>query len=242
MSTPVDQATTLSDEERELWRARSGSDGEAQAALVDLYLPFARSIAADLYRKRIDDAVEFNEYFQYASLGLLEAIQRFDVERGLAFTTYATYRIRGSVLNGLERSTERREQLAYLRRQRQQRVRELADSGIDDAFGQVVELTINLALGFLIEDSNVAAEAEDPESPEELEAVDQLKQNIVSAIGNLPPRERVIIQYYYFHQTGFDQLADQLGVTKGRVSQLHKQALGRLRKAVSGRLLLDDYF
>ena len=80
------------------------------------------------------------------------------------------------------------------------------------------------------------------ESPEELEAVGQLKQNIVSAIGNLPPRERVIVQYYYYHQTGFDQLADQLGVTKGRVSQLHKQALGRLRKAVGGRLLLDDYF
>lgn len=242
MSTPGDQASTLSDEERQLWRARPDSDGEAQAALVDRYLPFARSIAADLYRKRIDDAVEFDEYFQYACLGLLEAIQRFDVERGLAFTTYATYRIRGSVLNGLERATERREQLSYLRRQRQKRVQELTDSGVEDAFEHMVELTINLALGFLIEDSNVAAESEDPESPEELEAVDQLKQNIVSAIDNLPPRERVIIQYYYFHQTGFDQLADQLSVTKGRVSQLHKQALQRLRKAVSGRLLLDDYF
>jgi len=242
MGSTANSSSPLSEEELQLWRDRPRDDGTAQAALVDRYLPFARSIAVDLYKKRFDDTVAFDDYLQYASLGLLEAIQRFDAERNIAFTTYATYRIRGSVLNGLETTTERREQLAYLRRQRQKRVQELSATENDDSFGRMVDLTINLALGFLIEDSHVATELEDPESPEELESLDQLKRNIVFAIEKLPPRERVLIHYHYFHHMGFEQLADHLRVSKGRVSQLHKRALMRLRESVTGTLLLDDYY
>jgi RNA polymerase sigma factor for flagellar operon FliA len=121
-------------------------------------------------------------------------------------------------------------------------VRELAESEVEDPFGRMVELTINLALGFLIEDSDVATDLEDPDSPEELQALDQLKRNIVAAIERLPPREKLIVQYHYFHHMAFEELAAQLGVSKGRVSQLHRRALERLRETVSGRLLLDDYF
>jgi RNA polymerase sigma factor for flagellar operon FliA len=242
MGASPNTPSALSEEERRLWRERLRDDGVAQASLVDRYLPFARSVAVGLYRKRIDDTVPFEDYLQYANLGLLEAIERFDVERGLAFTTYATYRIRGAVLNGLETATERHEQLAYLRRERQKRVRELAESEVEDPFGRMVELTINLALGFLIEDSDVATDLEDPDSPEELQALDQLKRNIVAAIERLPPREKLIVQYHYFHHMAFVELAAQLGVSKGRVSQLHRRALERLRETVSGRLLLDDYF
>jgi RNA polymerase sigma factor for flagellar operon FliA len=111
MGASANSSSPLSEEELQLWRDRLSDDGTSQAVLVDRYLPFARSIAVDLYKKRFDDTIEFDEYLQYASLGLLEAIQRFDADRKIAFTTYATYRIRGSVLNGLETATERREQL-----------------------------------------------------------------------------------------------------------------------------------
>lgn len=242
MGASANSSSPLSEEELQLWRDRLSDDGTSQAVLVDRYLPFARSIAVDLYKKRFDDTIEFDDYLQYASLGLLEAIQRFDADRKIAFTTYATYRIRGSVLNGLETATERREQLAYLRRQRQKRVKDLSAEDNDDSFGRMVDLTINLALGFLIEDSHVATDLEDPVSPEELESLGQLKRNIFFAIEKLPPRERVLIHYHYFHHMGFEQLADHLRVSKGRVSQLHKRALTRLREAVSGTLWLDDYY
>ena len=109
MGASPNTPAALSEEERRLWRERRQDDGVAQASLVDRYLPFARSVAVGLYSKRLDDTVPFEDYIQYANLGLLEAIERFDVERGLAFTTYATYRIRGAVLNGLETATERHE-------------------------------------------------------------------------------------------------------------------------------------
>jgi RNA polymerase sigma factor for flagellar operon FliA len=233
----------LDEEELVLWRARDTDEGEARAQLAHLYQPFARSIAAKLYQTRLDEQVPFEEYLQYANLGLLEALNRFDCERGPIFTTFATYRIRGAILNGLEKATEYRSQLAYLRHERKERIAQLINDEADaDSFDQMVGLTINMALGFLLEDSNLATGVTSNDLTENNEALVQLKYNLAAAIDGLPARERLIIQCHYYHQMKFDELAEQMSITKGRVSQLHKRALALVREALAGEIWLDDYY
>src|SRR5262245_21524787 len=86
-----------------LWRRLRGSrDADARDGLLALHMPYARIVAATYYSRRYNDEVEFGDYLQYASIGLLEALERFDPERGAQFRTFAARRMHGAILNGLE--------------------------------------------------------------------------------------------------------------------------------------------
>jgi RNA polymerase sigma factor for flagellar operon FliA len=246
MAEAQEKRTGVPDEELPLWeQASSGDSNTARAQLIDRYLPLAKQIAAKLYRNRPDNDVPFDDYFQYASVGLLEAVNRFDETQGAAFATFATHRIRGAVLNGLDNHTERRRQAAFVRHNRRQIVESInaqASEGDDSAFSEVVDLTIMLAIGFLIEDSGSGSIAESRNAPLEAQALDELKQTVRVAVEALPANERIVIRYHYFHQIRFRELAEQLQLSKGRVSQIHKRALERIRSHVSERSSLNDYF
>lgn len=246
MDSSAQQDEVPNDEESILWQQKGAvGDDAARNRLITRYLTLARNIAARIYRTRIDNDVPFADYNQLANLGLIEAVDRFDPREGVAFTTFATYRIRGAILNGLEKTTERRDQLAFLRRRQRHRIESLsADAHEESSFAQMVDITIGLALGFLLEDSGFAV---GPDAKLEDEALDrraiaQLKSSLVAAVDALPDRERVVVRYHYFFSVGFDELAEQLGISKGRVSQLHKRALERIRVAVGSDGRLDKYY
>jgi RNA polymerase sigma factor for flagellar operon FliA len=239
-----ESAAPTSDEEHELWRRRGSDDMSAVAELAERYLPYAKYIAARLYKQRTDNDVPFDDYFQLASLGLMEAVNRFDVSQGVAFTTFANYRIRGAVLNGLQSTTERRNQAAYIRRNRAQRAESLQGPATSDekaAFTGMVDVIVGLAIGLLIE-QEVAAETTSTDEPFDARALADVRRLVGAAVDDLPPRERLIVRFHYFQHVPFEEIAVRLNVTKGRVSQLHKRALERIRSAISGRPGLDDYF
>ncbi len=71
----------------ELWRQHA--DDGARQRLLDLHLPYARIVAASYYAKRFHDEIEFGDYLQLASLGLIEALSRFDPGVGVQFRTFA---------------------------------------------------------------------------------------------------------------------------------------------------------
>ena len=70
----------------------------------------------------------------------------------------------------------------------------------------------------------------------------RLKSLLVDAVDTLSEREKLVIQYHYFQQTNFENIADILGVSKGRVSQIHKRALVAVREKLKGPSDLDGYF
>src|SRR3954469_25734680 len=115
--------------ELELWkRFAGGADAAARAALIELHLPLSRAIAASLYGARGADDVEFSDYMQYATLGLMEAVDAFDWQRGVRFNTFATYRIQGAIRNGLSSFSERREQIGLAVRLKKERMESLREA------------------------------------------------------------------------------------------------------------------
>ena len=85
MSSSTPDAETISEDQ--LWLLlREKEDQEARLQLINHYMPLARKIAAHLFSTRPDNEVEFCDYLQYANVGLLEAVDRYELNSGATFS------------------------------------------------------------------------------------------------------------------------------------------------------------
>ena len=218
-----------------LWAAhRSGSDAAARHALVMLHLGFA----AKLYGRRFSDDVAFEDYLQFASVGLIESVDRYDPALGAGFKTFAAHRIQGAILSGVDGLTEKLRQLEVRRSIKRERLASLGarDGAEVDAFGRLASMAVGLALGFMLEDVGMyQAEGGSygDNSYAEVESR-QTRDRLLKAVQALPEREAQIIRHHYLQQIPFDQIAESLTLTKGRISQLHRRALTSLQLALKG--------
>jgi RNA polymerase sigma factor for flagellar operon FliA len=241
-----------------LWRRfKQHGDMLAREALIKQYLDFARIMAGRSYSKRYRDTVAFNEYMQLASVGLIEAVDRYspDDEGGASFRTYAAHWIRGAILNGLRSLSEVHAQIEARKRSQRDRLYSLSrrgepqegeaeaesgtkdpvdGDGAGDAFDRLANLAMGVALGFMLDDlriyqSDEGSMEDNCYSDAEMRRVRTLLDQATRA---LPQRDRMLITRHYFEGLTFDELAQSLALSKGRVSQLHRQALASLRTAL----------
>ncbi|HZV63596.1 MAG TPA: sigma-70 family RNA polymerase sigma factor, partial [Telluria sp.] len=236
---PIMQASPPRRQERDavdaLWTCFVASrDAAAREQLVATYLEFARILAAKMYRGRTYTEMEFGDYLQYARIGLVEAIDRFEPERGFKFETFAASRINGAMLNGIATSSEIQQQIAARRRTLTQRLGTLQEGaetpvGADAVFARLAELALDLAVGFALEDSGMDASGAYPDNSYHGVEMKQLRARVHGALAALPERQRMLLHGHYLQQQSFADLADGMGLTRGRVAQLHKEALGNLR-------------
>ena len=156
---------------------------------------------------------------------------RFDVSRGIDFMAYAKPRMRGAVFNGL------RSYLAeYARRENPGRMRDRLDSFDfnpgEDPLEQIVSTVAGLGVGFLL-DSSVAVSVyqseHDPSLVAERHQMDRLMEEAIAA---LPDREKLVMILHYQQHVPFVEIAALLRVTKGRVSQIHRSAVERMRDVI----------
>ncbi|RZF29072.1 sigma-70 family RNA polymerase sigma factor [Paraburkholderia sp. UYCP14C] len=224
--------------EEGLWAALRDEGGpQAREAVFAHFLPYARALAAQLYAGRHHDDVEFKDFLQLACVGLLEAIDRFKSERGVSFRTFCTPRLRGNVLTGVQRLSDAQEQIALRKRIQRERIASLAASAgtgkQSDTFQALATLAAGLAIGFMLDDTGIVEESAPQAAPSatayQTIAWRQTTEKLHTAVARLPAREQKIIRYHYFHGLGLEQIADIFGVTKGRISQLHRGALLDLR-------------
>lgn len=227
------------DEERVLWEQFvAHRDPMIRAKLIQRHLGTVQTIAASLFARRPFNGLEFADYLQYGRVGLIESVDRYDPARGASFSTFAGYRIRGAILNGIENTTELTAQVTYRRTAQQERVQSARQAlqqteKRDGSFEKMVDMAIDLALGYLLEDSGVLGDesnalANDPYHVCEIKSLQEHLKLIVEA---LPERERFIIKGHYYDHIDFQALAAMLGLSKGRVSQLHSRGLRLVREA-----------
>ncbi len=220
--------------EAELWSRYTGEgDPCARDRLFVMYGPWAASIARSVHRRVWAYSVDCEDFVQNAKVGLLEAMSRYDPERGIAFQAFAKPRVRGAVFNGLkailgDRLTSRDESRFKARLQSLQR----ASDGESDAFDGVVNAILDLGLGFLLDEAAHAHEATGNSDGYAYARTSEIEARLTAAVDRLPERLGLIIKAHYYKQIQFQELATTLGVTKGRISQLHRTALERLRSLV----------
>ena len=223
---------------RQLWTQFTESRSpKLRDRLIECYLRLAQVAAARFYRQRRDNAVSFSDYLQYARLGLVEAIDGFDPSREASFETYSSYRIRGAMLNGLARESEIAAQRTFWRTRLEERVDSLGAMPTSEGEAELEALARMLSRlggGSMPELPNEDMVDEtlraDPHAAAELA---QLRE----AVEKLPRREKQLIRRHYFDHCEFRVIAAELTVSPGRVSQLHAQALLRIREWMGGSLI-----
>ncbi|HEY8416189.1 MAG TPA: FliA/WhiG family RNA polymerase sigma factor [Thermaerobacter sp.] len=248
MSTPVH-------ERAELWRRyRATADPDTWEALIREHLPLVKYIAGRLVA-HLPPQVELDDLISYGVFGLIEAIRRYDPSRGVKFETYAYTRIRGAILDGLRAMDWVPQGLRRRAREVEECYRRLegrlgrpaedeevaAELGLSpeefDALMQDLARTTVLSLDDLLpgeqEDpvGSVIERLADPTAPDPLAAATlaDLKRRLARALAELPERERLIVTLYYYEGLTVKEIAEVLGVSPSRVSQLHTRAILRLR-------------
>jgi RNA polymerase sigma factor FliA len=230
----------------ELWR--SHGDQDARSQLLAMHLPYARVVAASYFRKRFHNEIEFDDYLQLASLGLIESMDRFDPAAGAQFKTFAARRMHGSILDGLERLTEKQQQIGARQRLKTQRTKSLAEGALEanatahagDSEGRpqekalqyIAEAGLAFALAWLLDGTGMVEPADKSEAIPFYRSVElrELRERILDLVRSLPSQERKVIHSHYLQEQPFEEVAVLMGVSKSRVSQLHRQALRRLRE------------
>lgn len=207
---------------------------------------------------RLPAHVDVEDLFQVGMLGLIQSAQRFDETRGVKFQTYANRRVQGAMLDYL-RSLDWRPRSV----RRRNRVVAEAISAVEQRTGEAAnteDIAAEMGLTspqyhqWMLESSAHhgssvphfeygAGDSTDdllntvPDTsatPEETIVNEDLLDVLARAIEHLPETERTVMTLYYYEQLPMREIGKQLGVKQARVSQLHSQALRRLRLRMKG--------
>jgi len=219
---------------------------------VDQYIPLVRRLAHHLIAK-LPASVQIDDLIQAGLIGLMDAITRFEEGQGAQFETYASQRIRGSMLDELRsadwmprgvRQAQRKIETATLRAE-QKLGRSASEKEIADVMGVSLDEYQDMLFdsrgaslvfyddyaddgdgeGYL--DRQIGGDEE--ANPLEMLGDQRFRENLIQAIEDLPEREKMLMGLYYEQELNFREIAAVLGVTESRVCQLHTQAVSRLK-------------
>lgn len=215
-------------------------------ALIEQGQPLVHSLAARIHRS-VGGSAELQDLIGYGELGLAEAAKDFDPQQGCRFTTFAYYRIRGAIYDGLSKmSWTSRAQYHRLRYEQMANAALTAEAGESrDAsvgsgaawFGQV---TGKLAVAYFvtrgesqqggIRDSTV----EDPAmaTASSIVALREINRKLRELVDDLPEAERSLINRVYFEGSTMQEAAGELGISKSWASRLHARILDKLAQAL----------
>lgn len=213
----------------------------ARDALIIHYSPWARAVARDVYLRVYLMLDAWHDCVQNALLGLMDAIERFDPGRGVPFKPFARLRVRGAVFDGLRVLRNVHLELGYDAPFRtaaaRERVASLHDDADSDTLQDFIATAVGLGLGFLLEQQSMPGGMQPTDAYAELEKA-EMSAAVAESVEQLSERQRAVVVMHYYHQLPFVEVAERLGVTKGRISQLHKQALERLRCRLRERVMM----
>ncbi len=238
----------------ELWQAYLElGDQDARQRLVEQYLRVVRYVAGRM-AVGLPHYVEYNDLVSAGLLGLIQAIDNFDHQRGIKFETYAIPRIRGAILDELRsqdwfpRSLRRKAkqvEVAYatleVRLGRPATDEEIArELGID--VGELDGLLSEVSLATIMSlDADPNGEDEqqsgmgdylpDPRSDDVERGIaeQEMRELISHRLAELPEKEQLVLVLYYYEELTLKEIGEILDVTESRVCQIHTKAILRLK-------------
>ena len=242
-------------EEEDLWK-RYGKSGDQliRNYFVEKYAPLVKYVAGKI-SIGMPHSIEFDDLVSYGIFGLLDAIEKYDPNRGIKFKTYAMTRIRGAIFDELRSIDWIPRSIRQKAKQIEQVIAELENKlgrtveddeiaremGIsNDEFQSLLNKlsgTAMLSLNdiwYLGDDSDELSILETLEAPENMNPdvlieKEEIRDYIIDAIKKLPEKEKKVIVLYYYEDLTLKEIGEVLEVTESRVSQLHTKAIMRLR-------------
>lgn len=221
--------------------------------LILQYAPLVRYVI-DRLAISFPAVMDSDDVHNSGVIGLIHAIDRFDPERGVKFETYAINRVRGAIideLRGLDpvpRSTRARaKQIEQAHVELEGKLGRLPSEeevaehlGIDverlnELMLQLCSVTVSLDSSYETDDGSetmtLAELVQDEASPNPAQLLErkELVETLTRVIGQLPPREKLVLALYYYEELTLREISKVMDLSESRVCQLHTQAILRLR-------------
>jgi len=206
-------------------------------ARIERYRPYAHALAAD-FIPRLPAHVDKNDVLGYAELGLVEAATTFDPAGGADFKTFAYYRVRGAIYDGLRR-------LGGMPREFYRRLKfeRAANAFLEDysaqpprvstdaQYNELRNITGSIVSTFLLSLDALAAEPAAASSGEPDRCLERTEreEQIRDAVKRLPEKNRRVIEDYYFRDRTLEEIAKSLSLSKSWVCRLHARGIEMLR-------------
>lgn len=220
--------------------------------LVEEHMALVRRLAWH-FHGRVSSFVEIDDLLQAGYLGLVDASQRYSTREGVSFAAYAAIRVRGSIIDSLRRNSN----LCRATISMQQKVRK-AETELEREFQRAptnLEVAAKLEMDIVeFEEWKAKFQANRVHSldevysdhsilfqdtsatPEDMTLQAEMRGLLKMALKELPEREALVLQLYYVEELNVYEVAAILDVTTGRVSQIKKAAIERLRVSITSRL------
>lgn len=219
------------------------------------YAPLVKLVAGRL-SMYLGYNVEYDDLVGYGVFGLIDAIDKFDYDKGIKFETYASLRIRGSILDQIRKM----DWIPRSLRQKQKKI-DQATSKLELQLGRPAsdaeiakELEISeeeltnwqgqtnisniVSLDEFIETSGekgVEPTKNNPyEQPEDVALKDELRKLLAESLELLTDKEKKVILFYYYEELTLKEISRVLDVSESRVSQLHTKALNKMKQKLGG--------
>lgn len=229
---------------------------KAKEETVTKYLPLVRLVAERVHR-RLPPGVDLESLIQSGVIGLLEALERYDSNRGVDFEIYARYRIQGEVMQCLRsldwvrrsvRSWGRKIEAAktklagkFVREPTAEEMAKELEIPLESYFR--LHQQVNDATLLSLEDLSIVSEADWERAQEKhtsspffdpLSCVEgkDLVEKLASSVAALPERERLVVTLYYYEELTLREIGQILDLSEGRVCQILAHAVARLRAAL----------
>jgi len=243
---------------RKLWEAYGASRSEElREEIILQYAPLVKYVMGRLAIS-LPAVLDYEDILSFGTIGLIEAVERFDYEKGVKFETYAIARIRGAIIDALRALDRLPRSVRQKAKDADKALVDLAeglgrdptDEEVADAMGLTVQayrkhlvdaswITVSLdTMGTSNdgeEDSGGALGIADPDDEDFSVGLEQqeLVGELGGAIRELPEREQLILSLYYKEELTMREVSKVLSISESRVCQLHARALTRLRGSIS---------
>ncbi len=236
-------------------------DASYRDQLITEYLPYVKRIVHRI-AVHLPSTIDIDDLMNVGVIGLIQAVDRYDPKRDNKFMTYAVFRIKGAVLSEL-RSRD------FLSRSNRRKIRDLENTylKLEQKLGREVEdMEVAQELGISVEQvyrtkqmsniSFISFEELGYSSRDEKEKLmsylvdneddaltltrlKEIREAVARAIEQLPEKERLVISLYYLEELTMKETGKVLNITESRVSQIHSQAVRRLRAKLRKEQLID---
>ena len=196
-------------------------------------------------KRRLPSHVTLEDLMQSGFVALLEARKSYQDNMGTTFETYASIRIRGTIIDSLrknswctrESSKHMREIAAAISKLEQQNQAQPSTEEIIEELGMTPEeygivcqqISVCNVLSLELVDSDNDLLGDESENPLGIAQEDDLKSHIKDILSDLPEREQLVLSLYYLEEFTFKQIGETLDLTEARVCQLHSQSIARIR-------------
>jgi len=216
------------------------------------YAPLIKYIA-NRFALRLPPHIDINDIVNSGVLGLMDAIEKFDTQKGVQFKTYAEFRIKGAILDNLRtldwvpRSI--RKTVTLLENTYAKLEKKLNRPATDEEIADALQITVDKLQEILTQASGVSllslemiSNQEDARlklmdclidetvnNPLAILKMEEFRDSISCKINNLPDKEKMVVCLYYYDDLTMKEISEVLNLTESRISQIHTSAILRLR-------------